>query len=438
MIQGNLIGTDPAGEVALGNGSSGIILDQGANCTIGGTTAGARNVISNNYDGIEMQSLAPGTVIQGNFIGTDATGTKPLGNESSGITLDPGAAGTVIGGPAKGDRNVISANRLYGISDRYSGTGQATLIRGNYIGTDVSGTLPLGNGADGIYAGDNNDTIGGTAAGAGNLISANTGSGINLVATGVLIQGNLIGTDVSGTLPLGNGYDGVVASGSNNTIGGSTAKAGNVIGYNGDSGVAVVNDATGVEILTNSISGNGGLGIDLGIDGVTLNTPGGPHGGPNNLQNFPVLVTAMTFNGKTYVKGTFNSGANDVFTLQFFANAAADPSGYGQGQTYLGQASVATDSSGNASFQVSFPVVATGAKFVSATATDRGDDTSEFAADIPIAASARNRFTPRPINIISISIHLWSWLPPASRPTTLPRMANHSRRSPWPAPPTAR
>ena len=123
---------------------------------------------------------------------------------------------------------------------------------------------------------------------------------------------------------------------------------------------------------------------------MTLNTPGGPHGGPNDLQNFPVLITAMTFNGKTYVKGTFNSGANDVFTLQFFANAAADPSGYGQGQIYLGHASVATDSSGNASFQVSFPVVAPGARFVSATATDRGDDTSEFAADIPIAASAQS------------------------------------------------
>ena len=267
MIQGNYIGTDPAGEVAMGNGSSGIILDQGADCTIGGTSAGARNVISNNYDGIEMQSLAPGTVIQGNLIGTDATGTKAQGNESSGITLDPGVAGTVIGGPARGDRNVISGNRLEGISDPYSGAAQATLIQGDYIGTDVSGTLPLGNGADGIYVGNNTDTIGGTASGAGNLISANTGNGINLVATGVLIQGNLIGTDVSGTLPLGNGQDGVVASGSTNTIGGSTAKAGNVISFNGDSGVAVVNDATGVGILTNSISGNGGLGIDLVPDG---------------------------------------------------------------------------------------------------------------------------------------------------------------------------
>ena len=89
-------------------------------------------------------------------------------------------------------------------------------------------------------------------------------------------------------------------------------------------------------ILSNSIYSNKGLGIDLGDDGVTLNTPGGPHSGPNNFQNFPVLYPSITYNGKTYVSGTLNSTPDAVFTVQFFANAAADPSGYGEGQTYLG------------------------------------------------------------------------------------------------------
>ena len=393
LIQGNLIGTDATGEVFPGDyQNAGVLLYEGSNCTIGGSSAKARNVISDNIDGIEIGlggSVVSGTVIQGNFIGTDANGTQPLGNLYYGIDQNAGSGGTLIGGPSHGEGNVISDSRFYGISDQSSPGLAGTVIQGNFIGTDANGTQPLGNGSDGIFVGDNNDTIGGTTASAGNVISANAGAGIALSVVGALVQGNFIGTDVTGTKPLGNAGDGITASGSNNTIGGTTARAGNLIAFNGGSGVGVVNNATGVGILANSISGNTGLGIDLGDDGVTPNTPGGPHGGPNDLQNFPVLLAAITFNGRTYVKGTFNSGANNLFTLQFFANAKADPSGFGQGQTYLGQATVSTDSNGNASFQVSFPTVAPGGQFASATATDPGNDTSEFAADVPIVASAQ-------------------------------------------------
>ena len=326
-------------------------------------------------------------MIQGNFIGTDATGTQPLGNAYFGIDQSAGSGGTLIGGPSHGDGNVISASRFYGISDQSSPGLPADVIQGNFIGTDATGTHPLGNGSAGVFAGDSNDTIGGTTSSAGNVISGNAGAGIDLSAGGAVVQGNIIGTDSTGTQPLGNSGDGITAGGSGDTIGGATARVGNIIAFNGGSGVGVVDDAIGVGILSNSIFGNTGLGIDLGDDGVTPNTPGGPHGGPNHLQNFPVLLTAITYDGRTYVKGTFNGAPDEAFTLQFFANAEADPSGYGQGRTYLGHALVTTGGAGNATFQVSFPTVVSAGQFVSATATDTADDTSEFASDIPVVAS---------------------------------------------------
>jgi hypothetical protein len=190
---------------------------------------------------------------------------------------------------------------------------------------------------------------------------------------------------------MGNGGHGVYDGNSNNTIGGTAAGAANVIANNARAGVAVVGSyystPTGVEILSNSIYANGALGIDLGDDGVTPNHPGGPIPGPNNFQNYPVLYVAATYNEQTAVKGTLNSAPNTSYTVQIFANVTPDPSGYGQGQTYLGQATVTTDASGNATFQVSFPTVVPAGQFISATATDPSGDTSEFAADVPVVAS---------------------------------------------------
>ena len=142
----------------------------------------------------------------------------------------------------------------------------------------------------------------------------------------------------------------------------------------------------GDAILSNSIHDNAGLGIDLGDDGVTPNTPGGPHQGTNHLQNYPVLTAADSSATSTTILGTLNSTPNSTFTLQFFANPAADPSGYGQGQTYLGQLTgVKTDASGNASFTFVAPVAVAG-EFLSATATDPDGNTSEFAKDIQAQA----------------------------------------------------
>ena len=270
------------------------------------------------------------------------------------------------------------------------------LIEGNKIGTDITGTKPLGNSANGIDLFDESgNTVGGTTPGAANVISANGQDGIStgsFLGNNNLVEGNFIGTDPTGTNNLGNGGIGVYVQDSNNTIGGTVGGAGNVIAFNAQAGVAVVDNfnglTTGVAILSNSIYANQALGIDLNDDGVTLNHVGGPIPGPNYYQNFPVLLAAATYNGQTYVKGTLNSAADTSYTVQFFADPTADPSGYGQGQTYLGQATVTTDSTGNASFQVAFPTVVPAGQVVSATATDPTGDTSEFAQDISVIASA--------------------------------------------------
>ena len=168
--------------------------------------------------------------------------------------------------------------------------------------------------------------------------------------------------------------------------------AGNVIANNGGAGVVIgsnLNDlCTGDAILSNSIHDNAALGIDLGDNGVTPNTPGGPQIGPNDLQNFPVLTNVTQSGSKITIVGTLNSIPSTTFTLQFFSNAAADPSGYGEGQTLLGTATVTTDNAGNAAFTVSFSSHPAVGQFVSATATDPNGNTSEFSKDVTITSGS--------------------------------------------------
>ena len=214
-------------------------------------------------------------------------------------------------------------------------------------------------------------------------------------AFGNLMEGNLIGTDITGTQPIANSNDGILFffGSSDNTVGGTAAGAANIIAFNQGAGVTVglsaTDPCTGDEILSNSIFGNNHLGIDLGGDGVTLNSPGSPHTGANLLQSFPVLTNAVAFTGlSTVIVGSLNSDPSTTFTLQFFSNPTADPSGYGQGQTLIGTTTVTTDASGNASFQASFPVVVTAGYAISATATDPSGNTSEFAQDVSVVAAA--------------------------------------------------
>ncbi|HYX22369.1 MAG TPA: hypothetical protein VFA98_16115, partial [Thermoanaerobaculia bacterium] len=224
VIEGNFIGVDPTGMTAEGNGGYGIAIDGAiTNVLVGGTTPAARNIISGNFVGIET---AGGTnhVIQGNLIGTNALGTGALPGIAPGIVLGHATTGVQIGGTTAAARNVVSGN-FGGISLSSSlndSTVTNNVIQGNFIGTDVTGTLPLGNGAPGIASGAWNNTIGGSAAGAGNVISGNVTAGISMgYADGSTIQGNFIGTDVTGTLAIGNQGPGVYFYGDNVAVGGT-------------------------------------------------------------------------------------------------------------------------------------------------------------------------------------------------------------------------
>lgn len=416
-IEGNFIGTNAAGSAAAtANSLANAIEVFSGNNVIGGTTAAARNVISGNYRGMALRGS--NNRMEGNLIGTNAAGTVAVPNVNSGV----GVYGTanVIGGTTSAARNVISGNGIYGVAlDAGPPTTAANLVEGNYIGVDVTGTAALPNGNTGVAVTSSSmgNVIGGMAAGAGNVISGNgstTSFGLNqnvaVNGSGTLIQGNFIGTNAAGT-GAPTGLPAVVTIGivlgTSAVAGGTGASAGNVIAFNPGVGV-LVNDASvqGATILSNSIHSNGQLGIDLGGfagNGVTPNDTGDGDIGQNNLQNFPVITSVSSSGGNTTIQGTLNSTPTGTFRVEFFANAAADPSGFGEGQTYLGFKSVTTDGSGSATFTattaadglLSIPV---GQGFVTATATDAGGNTSEFSEGIlgnnaPVAQFSQASFS---------------------------------------------
>ena len=390
-IQGNLIGCDATGQGSLGNGGSGISLYGAWNNRIGGSAPGAANVISaNRGDGLQFDGTGYGTannVVQGNFIGTDASGVNELGNAGNGIYLSYVSGETnTFGGTNASARNIISANKLSGI--RLVNSGPGLQIQGNYIGADVSGAKNLGNLGDGVVI-DRSWTnfIGGIAPGAGNLISCNS-NGIIISGNSALgnsIQGNLIGTQSDSLSPLGNRACGVLVtnSASLTTIGGSTLAAGNTIAFSGLDGVRVCSGNRNT-VRLNSIFSNGALGIDLGGDGVTRNDPRDGDSGPNNLINYPVLTSAVNSADLTIVAGTLNSVPNSTFTVEVFGSYASDPTTYGEGETFLASTNVTTDASGNASFTMLISPPAQAAEFISATSTDLGGSTSEFAQCIQV------------------------------------------------------
>jgi hypothetical protein len=461
QVQGNYIGTNITGTADLGNTSDGVHIDLGNNNTIGGVTAGARNIISgNNGDGIEIFASDPlfrghNNQVQGNYIGTDVTGTADLGNTGDGVLIK-GGSNNLIGGIGAGARNIISGNNGDGVKIEVQSVfnpplvtwGSNNQVQGNYIGTDVTGTADLGNAGDGVLIeGSSNNTIGGIGAGARNIISGNGGGvGIGeffvpsvntyIEPSGNQVQGNYIGTDATGTADLGNDDGGIgVFSLLDNTIGSTIPGAGNVISGNNGGGVYILDrtlvqgnyigtDSTGTtalgnsgdgiridgsmcriesntiafntgkgiavrtysippqpssnSFLSNSIHSNTGLGIDLGSDGVTLNDSCDGDTGGNNLQNFPVITSAITSGSTTTIQGTLNSKANTSFTIQFFSNSTADASGYGEGQTFIGSITVTTNASCNASFTFNTASAVPVSSFITATATDPSNNTSEF------------------------------------------------------------
>ncbi len=206
LVEDNRIGTDITGTVALGSGSTGVILSGGGSNTIGGTAAAAGNLISGNSSyGVEIGfSGATGNVVEGNLIGTNLAGTGALPNEDGVLIIT--ASSNTIGGAGPGAGNLISGNTNYGIS---LANGSDNVIAGNQIGTDFTGKLALPNSGGVGLDNTTGNTIGGTTSGAGNLISGNTSAGVDIgsaLSTGNVVAGNKIGTDITGTLALPNSH----------------------------------------------------------------------------------------------------------------------------------------------------------------------------------------------------------------------------------------
>ena len=258
VVEGCFVGTDPTGLIAHGN-THGVLLEFGANASsnrIGGTTLAARNLISGNGNGIFIQS-GTGNLVQGNFIGTNATGTAALANNTA---INVGSNNTLIGGTTAAARNIIAGGSgSTGISVSAAGT----QIQGNFIGTNATGTMPLGF-SSGISLNSSGTQVGGLTATPGtppgNLISGSqTGITIEFNVNNSAIQGNLIGTDASGTSALGNSLNGINVLGVSNVIGGTDVMARNVISGNGR-GISIGND--NATIQNNLVQGNF-IGTDI-------------------------------------------------------------------------------------------------------------------------------------------------------------------------------
>lgn len=395
MVQGNFIGTDVTGTVALGNVDEGVFIGGASENIIGGMAVGAGNLISgNNGNGVTIvDTETTGNKVQGNYIGTDVTGTVSLGNTADGVVLV--APGNTIGGTTSAARNIISGNQGQGIRMQGSEASGNT-VQGNFIGLDNTGTVALGNGTEcchsGIvlHLGASNNIIGGSVPGAGNVISGNSADGITIIdagTTGNLVAGNFIGTDATGTKGVANSLNGIdiFDGASDNMVGGTTNGARNTIAFNNANGVVLaMSSGTGNAILSNSIHSNGALGIELGDDGVTGIDLFDADAGPNNLQNFPILMDVKNKDDGVTFQGILISTGNAPFQIQFFSNDSCDPSGFGEGQTYLGSIWVTTNPVGRAQFKSTLQSSVANGWYITATATDSANNTSEFSPCVEV------------------------------------------------------
>ena len=366
------------------------------------------------------------------------------------IVIDgAGVSNLSVGLQINGDNSTVEGL----VIQNFNGAGVALMgandtLAGDFIGTDPRGLTAQPN-ALGIGILGAGDVIGGTAPASRNLISGNSaGLGIaNLSLTGLMsvsaiagsvVQNNLIGTDATGSGDLGNTIAGVAILGSGNIIGGTAPGQANTIAYNGKAG-SVLNLGVGVVIAAleptasapisvassgdlisgNSIYGNHNMGIGLlniptasllpllnmssvnipsvvtslleNINlGVSANNNNGSQTGPDNLENFPILASAVTQGGTTTVRGTLQSTPDSSFQAQFFSSPTASANGYGQGQVYLGQATVNTNSSGIGSFVFSPTTPVPVGQVIAATAIDGQNNSTEFSKAITVTAQAAN------------------------------------------------
>ena len=301
-IQGNLIGTDATGGAALPNLSSGAEIERRSDRNLlGGTTAGARNVISGNDDvGVEIDEDSNDNIMQGNFVGLNAAGTAAVGNREDGIEIDDRAARTLIGGPAPAARNLVAGNRRNGL--RIDDDATFTRVEGNFVGLNAAGTSAVPNLSDGIEVDDGaSDTLllNNVVSGNGDGNPTHSGIEVDDGALRTTLRGNIVGLDPDGTFPIPNLGPGVRTdfSALDTVIGGTEPGDRNIISANGDPGIIVGGSAvnmrvtirgnfigTGADPFSSFPNGFGGIIVDDFISGTSEVSIIG-----NVVANHPVL-----------------------------------------------------------------------------------------------------------------------------------------------------
>lgn len=371
VLTGNFVGTDAAGSYgaccSVANAHGIHIEQEAAKNQVGGTSPAERNVISGNaQSGIGIWHVgSDANVVVNNLVGLSPDGTERLANRRHGIDLNFGSAGNIVGGLGEGERNVSSGNDFSGLEVSHLPETGNNHIAGNFIGTDVSGEQATSwsyNGYTGITIeqGASNNVV------EGNVVANGNEGGIQLTGSETLnnqIFGNWIGVSRSGA-PLGNGLFGIRADALYTMIGPD-----NVIAYNEFNGVVIREDDKHFNTITrNSIYGNGALGIDLYPAGVNANDDGDADTGPNQRLNFPVI--------SSITGGEISGTACPSCLVELFIADGVE-GGYGQGRTFLGEATAGSDGS------FSLPVSGlSDGDLVTATATDEQGNTSEFSQNV--------------------------------------------------------
>jgi CSLREA domain-containing protein len=357
VVAGNSVGFDTSGSPT--HSPIGVRISNASGNTVGGTTKAARNVISGNVgSGVEIIGTtalpATGNVVEGNFIGTDPTGTSANGNGRFGANAQVGAVqvsggnANTIGGTTAFARNVISGNGS-GVDIRNGG--QNNVVQGNFIGVGADGVTPVPNTGFGVHVGSDDNLAPPAGPGQANEPAA---------------SGNIIG--LNPTTLTGTG-------------------TGNLIEFNGGPGVLVAgtpqNNVTqrensGNSVLANSIYANGGLGIAL--------QQVAPNPKPNNLLNYPTITAVTPGASSTVIQGTLNLPSSPHMTvrIELFSSAACGASGFGQGQTFIGSVNATTDASGNASFSDANASTVLPGQSVTATATNTTADPSTPAGSVNV------------------------------------------------------
>lgn len=379
-IAGCYLGIDPSGSVAVTNGFCPMLIDGGAHDNfVGGIGASNRNILSGStYQGLVIRD--PGTqgnIVQGNYIGLDASGTFALSNLYAGLDIYNGATKNLIGGTLPGAGNVVSGNAKQGIVINDPGSDD-NVVQGNLVGLNATGTSAVPNAWYGIniFGGAHSNLIGGV--GGRNYIAGNAGYGVLITGAGTaynLVQGNSIGLNpVSFGVP--NGFAGVsIFDGAvSNIIGGLTPGAANLIASNNSDGIQLFDAVTvGNSFRGNSIFGNAG------------NTTG-VYGGSNHSdsEGAPTLLSAAVTTNTT-ITGTLSSLSNATLHLDFYSSPP--PSFPPVAKTYLGSRDVITPANGTNNFSVTFAAAVPAGQIITAMTTDANGNTGTLSYGIEVTGT---------------------------------------------------